>query len=111
MTALGCGKKRWLKVLGLACLLITVVALALPVWRTGLPEARLTDGSVEFGSNRVLLAAGNWSRGRVTATVAPSKPRETFVLHGDFSGAPPYEISVQARPSGLASRVRLSRGP
>src|SRR2546430_6241151 len=32
MTALGCGKKRWLKVLGLACLVITVVALALPVW-------------------------------------------------------------------------------
>ena len=59
---------------------------ALPAWRTWLPEAQLTDGRVEFDSNRVVVAAGNWSRGRVTVTVEPSKPRETFILHGDKIG-------------------------
>src|SRR6266567_752979 len=37
---------------------------ALPTWRTWLPAAQLTDGSVQFGSNAVTVAVAHWNRGR-----------------------------------------------
>src|SRR5205823_5170877 len=48
-------------------------------------------------------------RGKLTAKVESSKPMETFVLNGDFSDAPPYAITFDAKSSGLTCRVRLSR--
>ena len=89
--------------------LAEAVKVALPAWRTWLPAAQLTDGRVEFGSDWVVVAAANWRRGRVTATVVPSRTRATFVLDGNFSGALPYAISFEADSFGVTGRVRLSR--
>jgi translocation and assembly module TamB len=82
---------------------------ALPTWRAWLPAARLLDGKVQVGSNEVVVAAVEFSRGKLTATVKSSKPAETFALEGDFSHAPPYALSLDARSSGLMTRALLSR--
>src|SRR2546430_831121 len=109
MTAGVSRKKRWLKVLGFGFLGIAFIALVLPVWRSWLAHAQLADGRVEFGSNQVIVSAVEWHRGKLTATVRSSRPMETFVIGGDFSGAPPYAMVLQGKSSGLASRIQLSR--
>src|SRR3989442_6104253 len=81
----------------------------LPAWRSWLPAAQLTDGKVQVGSNEVRVAAAEWHRGKLKATGESSKPRETFVLNCDFSGTPPYPVSLEAKSSGVTSRLRLSR--
>ena len=81
----------------------------LPVWRTWLPRAKLTDGKIQAGSNEVRVAAAEWHRGKLTATGESSKPRETFVLNCDFSAGPPYPLALDAKSSGVTSRVLLSR--
>jgi translocation and assembly module TamB len=81
----------------------------LPGWRSRVPAAKLLDGRVQFGSNELRVAAVEWQRGKLTATGDLSKPRETFVLKGDFSGTSPYLLSIDAKSSGLTSRVWLSR--
>ena len=82
---------------------------ALPMWRVWLPAAQLSDGRVEIGSNAVAVVRLDWRRGKVTGRVACSNPGETFAVQGDFSGAPPYAISLDEKSSGLSSRLRLSR--
>src|SRR6266545_4000190 len=41
--------------------------------RQWVPQARLTNGVVEFGSDRIALAWVTWEAGRVTAAVGPSR--------------------------------------
>src|SRR5204863_450482 len=106
MSAVRSRKKRLFKILAVGCLVIVIVALALPLW---LPRAQLADGKVQFGSNEVRVAAAQWHRGKLTASAESSKPRETFVLNGDFSGTPPYLLSIDTKSSGLTGRLRLSR--
>src|SRR6266571_1919294 len=81
----------------------------LPAWRAWLPTAQLTEGKVQVGSNEMRVAVAEWRRGKLTATGESSKPLQTFVLNCDFSGTPPYPVSLDARSSGLTSRLRLSR--
>ena len=81
----------------------------LPAWRTWLPRAQLIDGKIQAGSNEVRVAAAEWHRGKLTATGESSKPRETFVLNCDFSAGPPYPLALDAKSSGVTSRVLLSR--
>src|SRR5881396_1085953 len=69
----------------------------LPAWRTWLSRAQLADGKVQVGSNEVRVAAAEWHRGKLRATGESSKPQETFVLNCDFSGAPPFLVSLDAK--------------
>src|SRR5947207_10382845 len=48
MTAVGCRKKRWLKVFGRACLFIMVLALSLPVWFPWVLRPALARVGVRF---------------------------------------------------------------
>ncbi len=82
---------------------------ALPAWRTWLPAAQLTGGRVGIGSNEVKIAAVEWHRGKLTATVESLNLREMFIVTGDFSGAPPYAVSLEAKSSGATCRLRLWR--
>src|SRR6266542_3939888 len=50
------------------------ISRALPVWRTWLPAAQLTGGRVGIGANEVKIAAVEWHRGKLTATVESLKP-------------------------------------
>src|ERR1041385_9127156 len=81
----------------------------LPIWRAWLPAAQLRDGKVQLGSNEVRIAAVDWQRGRLRATGRSLKPAQTFVLDCDFSGTPPFSVSLDAPSSGASTRLRLSR--
>src|SRR5262245_44622925 len=81
----------------------------LPAWRSWLPTARLTDGTIQVGSNEVRVATAEWQRGKLTATGQWPKPQESFVLNGDFSGTPPYSVAIEAKSFAASSRLQLSR--
>src|SRR5437667_5310175 len=69
----------------------------LSAWRTWLPTALLTDGKIQIGSNEVRVASAQWHRGKLTASGESPRPQEAFLLNCDFSGAPPYRVSLEAK--------------
>jgi translocation and assembly module TamB len=81
----------------------------LPAWRTWLPRAQMTDGKIQVGSNEASVATVEWHRGKLSAKGELSKLRDLFVLHCDFSGTPPYRLSIDAKLSGLTNRLELTR--
>ncbi len=76
--------------------------------RKWLPEAALSNGTVQVQKTLVNLPAVTWSRGKFWAQLALPQQPHLGTLSADFSARQPYELQVHSDSLHLDSTIRLS---
>jgi hypothetical protein len=84
---------------------------SLPDIRTRLPRARLANGVVQFGAEKIVVPELNWDGGKLTGRIESPRLAQSISLAADLTQPALHTLTAQVEPAGLKVETQLSRDP